>query len=117
MNGMTRGILIAVFLAAGIAAGLGLGRAFESRSEAAMSAALARPEPPAALLNLQDSFSASAEFAMPSVVHITTQGGSAGDFLAPQGVGSGVIVSDKGYILTNNHVAELAGDRLRALRV
>src|ERR1043166_1210446 len=116
MNGATRGFLIALFLAAGILAGLGLGRAFDARSEAAASA-LPRPEPPAALLNLQDSFSASAEFATPSVVHITTQAGSASDFLAPQGVGSGVIVSEKGYILTNNHVAELAGERARALRV
>ena len=54
---------------------------------------------------------------MPSVVHITTQGGGAGDFLVPQGVGSGVIVSDQGHVLTNNHVAELAGERGRALRV
>jgi S1-C subfamily serine protease len=54
---------------------------------------------------------------MPSVVHITTQGGSSGDFLSPQGVGSGVIVSDKGHILTNHHVTELAGERARALRV
>src|SRR5438046_7345346 len=104
MNGVTRGFLIAVFLAAGIIAGLGLGRAFDSRSEAATPPSLPRPEPAAALVNLQDSFSTAAEFVMPSVVHITTQSGGAADFLAPQGVGSGVIVSEKGHILTNNHV-------------
>jgi serine protease Do len=117
MNNATRSILIVVFLAAGIVAGLGLGRAFDSRTEAATVPARVRPEVPAAIQSLEDSFSAAAEFAMPSVVHITTQGGGVSDFLAPQGVGSGVIVSDKGHILTNNHVAELAGERGRALRV
>lgn len=117
MNNATRSILIGVFLAAGIAAGLGIGRALDSRSEAASMPALPRPEPPAAIASLQESFSAAAEFAMPSVVHITTQGGAASDFLAPQGVGSGVIVSEKGHVLTNDHVAEMAGERGRALRV
>ena len=117
MNSATRSILIAVFLAAGIAAGLGLGRALDSRSEAASVPALPRPEPPAAIAGLQESFSAAAEYAMPSVVHITTQGGGASDFLSPQGVGSGVIVSEKGHVLTNDHVAEMAGERGRALRV
>jgi len=117
MNGMTRSALIAVFLSAGIVAGLGLGRAFDARSETASAPALPRPEPPAAVANLQESFSAASEFAMTSVVHITTQGGASSDFLAPQGVGSGVIVSEKGHILTNDHVADLAGERARALRV
>jgi serine protease Do len=117
MSSSTRTILLALFLAAGVGAGLGLGRALDSRSEAAPAPAMARPEPPAALVNLSDSFSAAAEFAMPSVVHITTQGGGSSEFLSPQGVGSGIIVSDKGHILTNNHVTELAGERARALRV
>jgi S1-C subfamily serine protease len=117
MNSSTRTILLAVFLAAGVAAGLGLGRALDSRSEAATTVLPAKPEPPPALLSLQDSFSKAADFAMQSVVHITTQGGGSTDLFSPQGVGSGVIVSDKGHILTNNHVTELAGERARALRV
>ena len=117
MTGSMRTMLLITVLAAGVGAGLGLGRALDSRSEASAPAPMARPEPPAALVNLSDSFSAAAEFAMPSVVHITTQGGGSSEFLSPQGVGSGIIVSDKGHILTNNHVTELAGERARALRV
>jgi S1-C subfamily serine protease len=117
MSGSTRTILLAVFLAAGVVAGLGLGRALDSRTEAATTTPTLRPERPAGLVALSDSFSEAAQFAMPSVVHITTQGGGSSDFLSPQGVGSGIIVSDKGHILTNNHVTELAGERARALRV
>jgi serine protease Do len=117
MSNSTRTILLAVFLAAGVLAGLGLGRALDTRTEAASSPAMPRPERPAGLVALSDSFSEAAQFAMPSVVHITTQGGGSSDFLSPQGVGSGIIVSDKGHILTNHHVTELAGERARALRV
>jgi len=117
MSSTMRTVLLALFLVAGVVAGLGIGRAMDGRSEAAPAAARPRPEPPAGLVMLSDSFADAAQFAMPSVVHITTQGGGTGDFLSPQGVGSGIIVSDKGHILTNYHVTELAGERARALRV
>lgn len=118
MKDMMRSIAVAAFLAAGVAAGVGLGRAFDARGEAPRPAA-ARPEPPAVLESLQESFHAVAEAAMSSVVHITTQvGGGLGDFLQPlMGVGSGVIVSEDGHIVTNNHVVDAGAERLRALRV
>ncbi|HXG62557.1 MAG TPA: trypsin-like peptidase domain-containing protein [Planctomycetota bacterium] len=118
MKDILRSIAVAAFLAAGVAAGVGLGRAFDARGEAPRPPA-ARPEPPAVLASLQESFHAVAEAAMPSVVHITTQvGGGLGDFFQPMmGVGSGVIVSEEGHIVTNNHVVDAGADRLRALRV
>ena len=52
----------------------------------------------------------------PSVVHITTQVGSQGDPWLSQGVGSGVVVSAKGHIITNHHVVDAGGKR-QTLRV
>lgn len=61
--------------------------------------------------SLSRAFHSAAERVEPSVVHITTQSERIGrDFFGRQfrqqasGLGSGVIVSDDGYILTNNHV-------------
>jgi serine protease Do len=115
MRTTLRGAAVALFLGAGVAGGLVVARAFDARSEAA---AHVRPnfEPPAALASLQDSFHAVAEAVMPSVVHITTQAGGSVDWWMPQGVGSGVIVSGDGHILTNNHVVD-AGDERTKLRV
>jgi serine protease Do len=114
MNGAARAVLTGVCLAAGVAGGMAIGRFLDTRPEAAVSAAPVRPEAPAGLASLQESFRAAARFAMPSVVHITTRTASPDDFWVPQeNVGSGVIVSDKGHVLTNNHVAEGA----RTLRV
>jgi S1-C subfamily serine protease len=93
----------------GIAAGVGLGKALDVRSDPVLGSTRPRPEPSAALVRLEDSFSSAAEFAMPSVVHITTHNGAPGDPMQEHGVGSGVIVSDRGHVLTNNHVAEAAG--------
>ncbi len=115
MAATTRGVLVAVFLVAGVAGGLVIARAFDARSEA-VAASPPRFEPPAALASLQDSFHAVAEAVMPSVVHITTPSGGAVEWWMPQGVGSGVIVSGDGHILTNNHVADM-GDERAKLRV
>lgn len=55
--------------------------------------------------NISDAFEYASEKIEPSVVHITVraslQSGKNG-----QGVGSGVIVDPRGYIITNNHVIE-----------
>ncbi len=115
MSGGARAVLTGLCLAVGVAGGVALGRFLDSRPEASMAAALAAPPPaPPGLASIQESFRAAARFAMPSVVHITTRTGEAADFwIQQENVGSGVIVSDKGHILTNNHVAEGA----RTLRV
>jgi S1-C subfamily serine protease len=108
MNATARGLLTAGFLAAGIAAGVGLARGIE-RSQPVP----APPEAPASLVSLQDSFAAAADFASKSVVHVTTaaEGG------LQSGVGSGVIVSADGHIITNHHVVEGMAERRRGLRV
>jgi serine protease Do len=111
-----RSTLLAVTLGAGVVAGLGLGRAFDGRTSSA-HAAFAPAEPPAALVNLQESFHAVASAVMPSVVHITTQSGEPGDLFQSMGVGSGVIVSKEGHIITNNHVVDTGLQRVPILRV
>ncbi len=114
MTSAGRWVFTGILLAAGVAAGLGLGRRFDAGTAASVPE---RPAPPAALAGIQDSFSAAAEFAMQSVVHITTDSGFVGDPWQVQGVGSGVVVSAEGHILTNNHVAEAGRDRAGSLRV
>jgi S1-C subfamily serine protease len=110
----TRWALVAVFLGGGIAAGMGLAKSFDLRAGAAAPAARAPlAEPPAALVSLQDSFAQVAEAVSPSVVHVTVEGA---DLLRPESIGSGVVVSEEGYVITNNHVVEAAGAG-RSLRV
>lgn len=60
----------------------------------------------------EDSASAAAEKVLASVVGITTTSIQRDEYFRSkrvQGVGSGVIVDERGYILTNNHVT--GGDR------
>ncbi len=113
MTATTRWVLVAVFLGGGVAAGLGLARSFDARGVApALQPPLATP--PAALVSLQESFAQVAEAASPSVVHITMM---AGELPQPQGVGSGVVVSEEGHVITNHHVVEAAAGTTRVLRV
>ena len=101
MSTVARWALVTLFLGGGVAAGLGLAKSFDARagtSTPSVRAPLA--EPPAALASLQDSFAQVAEAASPSVVHISLEG------LDSQGIGSGVVVGEEGYVITNHHVVE-----------
>ncbi len=55
--------------------------------------------------NISDAFQYAAEKIEPSVVHITVRNAQASNRLN-EGLGSGVIVDPRGYILTNHHVIE-----------
>jgi S1-C subfamily serine protease len=83
---------LAALLAAGIAGGIGLAARFERKAGFS-------PETPDSALVLQSAFNRAASIAKKAVVHITIGEGHSTD-----NVGSGVIVSPKGYIVTNNHV-------------
>ncbi|MDF1808269.1 MAG: trypsin-like peptidase domain-containing protein [Phycisphaerales bacterium] len=59
--------------------------------------------------NISDAFEYAAEKIEPSVVHITVRNTATNERdnrRAGEGLGSGVIVDPRGYILTNNHVIE-----------
>ncbi len=57
--------------------------------------------------NISDAFEYAAEKIEPSVVHITVRNSNRrADPRSNEGLGSGVIVDTRGYILTNNHVIE-----------
>jgi serine protease Do len=77
------------------------GQAFAARDEVAVQN------------DLSAAFKRAARIARPSVVHITSTGPS--PYEGPgggesRGVGTGVIVRENGYILTNNHVVAGASD-------
>jgi serine protease Do len=115
VNPWMRAGLMALFLGAGVTAGIGLGRAFD-RSTGTSAVAAERPMVSGDLSAFQDSLASVAEAVSPSVVHITTQVGARGDLFESQGVGSGVIVSAEGHIITNHHVVDAEGRR-QTLRV
>jgi serine protease Do len=106
--------LVALFLAAGVAVGMGLGRAFDRSPGTAVAAERAMIS--GDLTAFQDALATVAEAVSPSVVHVTTRVGAGGDLWESQGIGSGVIVSSKGHIITNYHVVG-ADWRHQTLRV
>jgi len=58
---------------------------------------------------LSRAYEHAAETIEPSVVHIITEQASRRGFRRQTGVGSGVIVDERGYVLTNAHVATMGG--------
>ncbi len=80
------------------------------------SAQVARIPAAAELSSLSERFRVVSQAAQAAVVYIEVESGSGGGFLrrfqrdggpvAPQSIGSGVIVSADGYVLTNQHVVE-----------
>ncbi len=114
MKTWLRSGLIAVFLAGGVAAGMGLGRVFDPSPNSAQAAD--RHPVSGDLSAFQDALAQVAENVSPSVVHITTQVGAQGDPWQSRGIGSGVVVSAEGHIITNHHVVNAEGQR-QVLRV
>nr|WP_086938328.1 outer membrane-stress sensor serine endopeptidase DegS [Thaumasiovibrio occultus] len=78
---------------------------------------LSLPKPEAALPAI-DSYSYAVRRASPAVVNIYSRryDGSNRLLLSTEGLGSGVIMSEKGYIVTNNHVVEQADQVVVALQ-
>ena len=89
---MTKGWVLAALLAAGIAGGMKLADRLDRNGEAAA------PNLDNAL-TLQAAFNRAASIGTKAVVHITVKGAMGGN-----NVGSGVIVSGEGHIVTNFHV-------------
>jgi serine protease Do len=107
MNPWLRALYVALFLAGGVAAGMGLGRVFDPAPGAAVAAE--RPAVSGDLSAFQDALASVADAVSPSVVHLMTEVGSQGDLFQSKGVGSGVLVSAEGHIITNHHVVDSEG--------
>ncbi|WP_165312242.1 outer membrane-stress sensor serine endopeptidase DegS [Vibrio ziniensis] len=77
-----------------------------------------RSNTPADITSLQISFNGAVSKAAPAVVNIYSRKYAENDRskLSTQGLGSGVIVSEKGYIITNYHVVAQADQIIVALQ-
>ncbi len=102
MSSTTKYFLIPMFLILGVSGGIAVGRLMESKESGSFL-----PTVPPSAAALQDTFASTANYAMKSVVHISA--GSRRYGHATDSVGSGVVLSQEGHIITNNHVVENAG--------
>ncbi len=101
MSSTTKYFLVPMFLILGVSGGIAVGRLMET-GESDPSSRL--PQVSQSASALQDTFAATSEFAMKSVVHISTRSSRHGH--SADSVGSGVVLSGEGHIITNNHVVE-----------
>lgn len=104
--GLTGTLLLAAAIAAAVGAFAGLagyavGRAVDNQ---ASLESVRLPQTTAVIAREDDSTSAIAEQTLPAVVSILVEGP------AQSGSGSGFVIRPDGYILTNNHVVDLASD-------
>ncbi|MEO8282722.1 MAG: trypsin-like peptidase domain-containing protein, partial [Pseudarthrobacter sp.] len=107
------GTLVASILAAGLVGGgvatVASGDLFDNGSPSAVSSTGSQPG--TVIVNNKDdvnAITAAALKATPSVVTISASSGNAG------GTGSGIVLDDKGHILTNTHVVTLDGQTANA---
>jgi putative serine protease PepD len=103
-------LVIALSLIVGVLGGAGgawlMGNITDDDSDPGPSIVSDEPLPtdPAPLPAGNTSVAAVADEVVPSVVHIKVSGGG------QQATGSGFVLDDRGHVVTNNHVVELAAD-------
>ena len=108
-------LVLAVALLAGAISGTAVALLYDSDSDSdpgtAAPSTAARPTPPALTTGFaEDAVAAVAAKALPSVVAIVNQFEAQGDLEAGVAGGAGVIVDERGFILTNAHIVQIPGE-------
>lgn len=98
------GLIVSLVSGAGLATGLSEGVIGSGATPPVES--IERERAMVSAAELSAAFRHAAKAIEPSVVHIIIERSNRRGFLQQAGVGSGVVVDEAGYILTNNHVAE-----------
>lgn len=106
-------LVLAVALLAGAISGAAVALLSDSDSNSSTvePSTTARPTPPALTTGFaEDAVVAVAAKALPSVVAIVNQFEAQGDLEAGVAGGAGVIVDERGFILTNAHIVQIPGE-------